>query len=65
MNNNPDPHWAEIPDDELAKIGKTRWAFYPSDGGPPVIRETVSPPAGCVPRLWVSKEEAQRMYGLL
>jgi len=64
MKNIPENVWVEIPDEELAKIGKTQWVYKPSNYEPMVFEATICNQEGAMPRIWVNKEQAKKILGL-
>lgn len=69
MNEIPFDTWTEIPDEELAKKGRTQWIYRPSNyqgslASDGYIRKESSmiTDIGQIARIWISKEEAKEIF---
>lgn len=61
-NEVPFDTWTEVPDEVLAKKGRTAWVYRPSNGKEPLAIEAMMPPEGYTPVITLIKEQAKQYF---
>lgn len=69
MNEIPFDKWTEVPNEELAKIGKTEWIYRPSNYSGPLANDgyikkesTMQTDIDQINRIWITKEEGKIIF---